>query len=139
MSGYALLVRYCAFAILATIANLGTQRAVLAAGDHPSTYAMALIAGTLVGLVAKYALDKRWIFADPSSGLAAHGRKFTLYSLMGLVTTMIFWGTETAFWLAWQNHSAREAGALLGLAIGYCVKYHLDRRYVFVGSLGKTA
>lgn len=126
-----LVVRYAAFALLAVLANLATQRLVLWSGDTPPRFVLAVAAGTLVGLVVKYALDKRWIFFDGSTGVRAHGRKFTLYSAMGLVTTAIFWGTETAFWLAWQTHTMREVGAVLGLAIGYTVKFHLDRRYVF--------
>mgnify|MGYP006306340919 FL=1 len=126
-----LVVRYAAFALLAVLANLATQRLVLWSGDTPPRFVLAVAAGTLVGLVVKYALDKRWIFFDGSTGVRAHGRKFTLYTAMGLVTTAIFWGTETAFWLAWQTHTMRELGAVLGLAIGYIVKFQLDRRYVF--------
>ncbi|MEL6702576.1 MAG: GtrA family protein, partial [Pseudomonadota bacterium] len=46
-------------------------------------------------------------------------------------TTMIFWGTETAFWLIWDTDIMRELGAVIGLSIGYVVKYNLDRRFVF--------
>jgi putative flippase GtrA len=127
----ALAARYAAFAALATLANLAVQRAVLAADPSQRGFVLAVVAGTAAGLVLKYALDKRWIFADRSTGLAAHGRKFTLYTAMGLVTTAIFWATETAFWLIWQTHAMREAGAVLGLAVGYLTKYQLDRRFVF--------
>jgi putative flippase GtrA len=50
---------------------------------------------------------------------------------MGIVTTAIFWITETAFWLHWQTEAMRELGAVIGLMIGYTVKYQLDRRFVF--------
>jgi putative flippase GtrA len=50
---------------------------------------------------------------------------------MGIVTTAIFWSTETAFWLIWETHTMRELGAVLGLSLGYVVKYALDRRFVF--------
>jgi putative flippase GtrA len=50
---------------------------------------------------------------------------------MGVVTTAIFWVAETAFWLTWGTDLAREAGAVIGLSIGYVTKYLLDRRYVF--------
>ena len=123
---------YALFAVLATLANLATQRLVLGLGDSGTHFAGAVAFGTLVGLVVKYVLDKRWIFADASTGLRAHSRKFSLYSAMGLVTTAIFWGTETAFWLLWQTDFMRELGAVLGLSIGYVVKYNLDRRFVFV-------
>ena len=134
MSRSELILRYSGFAVLATLANLGAQRAVLALGETPALFALAVLAGTGVGLVVKYLLDKRWIFDDRSTGLAAHGRRFSLYTAMGLVTTAIFWATETAFWLAWQTHLAREIGAVLGLAVGYVVKYHLDRRFVFTAA-----
>tara|TARA_R110002073_G_scaffold7506_22_gene42879 strand:+ start:10293 stop:10706 length:414 start_codon:yes stop_codon:yes gene_type:complete len=126
-----LIGRYSAFAILATLANLGAQRLVLMAGETPLFFAAAVVAGTALGLVVKYLLDKRWIFADLSTGLRAHGRRFSLYTAMGLVTTAIFWATETAFWAIWQSHAAREAGAVLGLGVGYVVKYQLDKRFVF--------
>lgn len=133
MSRTSLVFRYTLFAVLATLANLGAQRLVLLSGEGGAHFAAAVLVGTALGLVVKYILDKRWIFADPETGLRAHGRKFGLYTAMGLVTTAIFWATETAFWLAFATHTAREVGAVLGLAVGYVVKYQLDRRYVFTG------
>ena len=126
-----LVLRYAFFAVLATLANLATQRTVLWFGDSAELFALAVGAGTAVGLVLKYFLDKRWIFEDVSAGVKAHGKQFSLYTAMGIVTTVIFWGTETAFWLVWQTDMMRELGAVIGLSIGYVVKYRLDRRYVF--------
>lgn len=124
-----LVLRYGAFAVAATLANLGAQRLVLGLGS--GGYWLALAVGTGVGLVVKYALDKRWIFHDARGALRAEGRKFSLYTLTGVGTTAIFWGSETAFWLIGQSHAAREAGAVLGLTLGYVLKYRLDRRFVF--------
>ncbi|MBF9061354.1 GtrA family protein [Rhodobacterales bacterium HKCCSP123] len=131
--GGALVLRYAGFAVVATLANLGAQRGVLALGDRSATgsFVAAVLAGTAVGLVVKYLLDKRWIFYDATTGAAAQGRQFALYTLMGVVTTAIFWVTETAFWLTWGTDLAREIGAVLGLTVGYVTKYLLDRRYVF--------
>lgn len=126
-----LVLRYAAFAVIATVANLATQRAVLHFGDTGAHFAAAVAAGTIVGLVIKYLLDKRWIFLDFDSGVKNHSRKFSLYTAMGLVTTAIFWGAETAFWLIWRTDLMRELGAVIGLGIGYVVKYNLDRRFVF--------
>lgn len=126
-----LVLRYAAFAVLATVANLGLQRLVLAALPGRAGFLLALVAGTGAGLVLKYLLDKRWIFADAETGARAHGRKFGLYTLMGLATTAIFWAAETLAFALWGTDLAREAGALLGLAVGYVVKYRLDRRFVF--------
>lgn len=126
-----LILRYTAFAVVATIANLAGQRVVLQFGDSGGYFAAAVGAGTIVGLVIKYVLDKRWIFYDVETGVKNHSRKFSLYTAMGLITTAIFWGTETAFWLIWQTDMMRELGAILGLSVGYVVKYNLDRRFVF--------
>lgn len=127
----ALIMRYVAFAVVATVANLATQRAVLAVDRGTVGFAVAVFLGTLAGLVIKYILDKRWIFDDRSTGAAAHGRKFALYTAMGVITTAIFWLTETVFWLTWKTDVMRETGAVIGLAIGYAVKYQLDRAFVF--------
>ncbi len=129
-----LVIRYAAFAIVATLANLGVQRLVLAQGNEGVIFALAVGAGTIVGLITKYILDKKWIFYDNGTGVKAHGHKFSLYTAMGLVTTAIFWGVETVFWLVWQTHAIRELGAIIGLSIGYYIKFHLDRRFVFTDS-----
>lgn len=126
-----LVLRYSAFAIVATLANLATQRLVLMGGKSAPWFAGAVMAGTMVGLVIKYVLDKKWIFYDAGQGARQHGKKFALYTAMGLVTTAIFWGSETLFWLVWRQDAMRELGAVIGLAIGYVVKYNLDRRFVF--------
>ena len=131
MNALSLALRYATFAVIATLANLGTQRAMLHFGESGGHYAAAVGAGTLVGLVVKYLLDKRWNFFDTSTGAKAHGRKFALYTAMGVVTTCIFWGSETAFWLIWGTDAMRELGAVLGLMVGYGAKYILDRRFVF--------
>ncbi|WP_368667735.1 GtrA family protein [Salipiger sp. PrR002] len=131
MSRLSLIGLYALFAVLATLLNLGIQRLILAIEQSTIGFALAIVAGTGAGLVLKYLLDKRWIFRDPTRGARENGRKFSRYTVMGLVTTGIFWTTETAFWLVWQTDGMRELGAVLGLTLGYAVKYWLDRRFVF--------
>ncbi len=130
MTVQGLILRYSAFAIVAMTLNLAAQRAVLSLGEGGWYFAAAVFAGTLVGLVVKYTLDKHWIFYDRQTGLKAHGQKFSLYTAMGVVTTAIFWGTETAFWVVWKTDLMREVGAVIGLTVGYVIKYHLDKRFV---------
>jgi putative flippase GtrA len=122
-------MRYALFAVIATIANLGMQRFVISATS--GLYVPALMAGTLIGLLVKYILDKRWIFFDVSQKIGDETRKFGFYTLTGVATTAIFWGSETLFWLIGKTHTMREVGAVLGLTLGYAVKYNLDRRFVF--------
>ena len=40
----------------------------------------------------------------------------------------------TGFWLICRRHGILELGSVLGLAVGYVVKYNLDRRFVFTDS-----
>lgn len=53
---------------------------------------------------------------------------------MGVVTTLIFWGSETMFWLVWQTDLIRELGAVLGLSVGYVVTYYLDHHHFFTNA-----
>ncbi|SDJ35983.1 GtrA family protein [Aliiruegeria lutimaris] len=134
-----LVILYAFFAVIATLANLGVQRVVLLGGKGGLWLMAAIATGTLAGLVIKYILDKRWIFFDQSTGVAVHGRKFSLYTAMGLVTTAIFWGAEATAWAIWQTDLAREIGAVLGLSVGYVVKFKLDRKFVFPDARMKPA
>ena len=124
-------ILYIIFAIIATIANLLTQRLILSINNSIFFYFLAIFLGTLIGLLIKFFLDKRWVFFDKSFGIISQARTFSMYSSMGLFTTLIFWVIETIFWLIWKNEIMREIGALLGLSIGYLIKYKLDLRFVF--------
>lgn len=126
-------VRYALFAAIAAGINLATQFICLRLYGGPGRLAVAIAAGTLAGLVAKYVLDKRWIFFDTTQGARAHAERFSLYTLTGVFTTAIFWGTEGAVAFFSESEPARLSGGALGLAIGYITKYHLDRRFVFRG------
>ena len=127
-----IIFRYIVFAILATIANLLTQRVLFLFDNNSIMFVVAILSGTIVGLVIKYTLDKRWIFYDSSKEFKDHKIKFYLYTVMSIMTTLIFWGIETLFWFFWKTEFMREIGALLGLTIGYFVKYNLDRKFVFI-------
>ena len=138
MKGVArLTAAYALFAAIATAFNLGVQWVVLHlwpaefAPTGPLAVLAALVCGTGIGLVIKYLLDKRWIFRDASSGAKVHAKKFALYSAMGLVTTLIFWVFEFACSRIDPGGPLIYEGGAVGLAIGYLVKYQLDRRFVF--------
>jgi len=130
---------YVLFAVLATAANLGAQALVHivmppASGLGGPAYWVALVFGTGVGLVVKYLLDKRWIFFDTRRGLAAQGRQFSLYTLMGVATTVIFWGVQSTAFAIFGTRLMLYVGGAVGLAIGYLVKYRLDKRFVFTSA-----
>lgn len=123
--------RYVFFAIIATVANLATQRAVLHLVVFNASLSLAIGAGTVIGLVTKYILDKRLIFYDSDNSLRGNTVKFARYTFTGIFTTAIFWLTEVLFWLLWKSHFMREVGAIIGLSLGYFIKYRLDQKHVF--------
>jgi putative flippase GtrA len=125
-----MVVRYLAFATVATLANLATQDLVFRATSKASLK-LAILAGTIAGFVLKYLLDKAWVFEDRFEGRARELQKVTLYGAFSVVTTLIFWGFEVAFWEVWRTDAAKYAGAILGLAIGYAAKFVLDYSFVF--------
>ncbi|WP_372015814.1 GtrA family protein [Pseudoxanthomonas sp. 10H] len=124
---------YALFAALSIAVNIGTQVAAMALYAGPGAVPLSILAGTATGLVAKYVLDKRWIFAHVSRDRLHEARTFALYTGMGVVTTLVFWGTELAFHLLFASDAMRYLGGVAGLVVGYALKYRLDRRWVFTG------
>ncbi len=123
--------KYTLFALIATGINLLTQWLFFRAFQGWWVLYLALAAGTLTGLITKYVLDKKWIFSYRASSAKDDLSKFGLYSLMGLITTGIFWGTEMSFYYLFNFAGAQYIGGGLGLAVGYLTKYHLDKEFVF--------
>lgn len=133
-----LVLKYSLFALIATAINLGTQWLVLLIQNNDLWLLLALFAGTATGLVAKYVLDKRWIFYYQTSGAKDDAQRFTLYTVMGLLTTAIFWGMELSFHYLIGTEQAKYIGGALGLSIGYYIKYQLDKRFVFTQQHGNA-
>jgi putative flippase GtrA len=129
-----LAILYAIFASIATVTNIGAQD--LSLHVYAGAYALpvSIFIGTGVGLVVKYVLDKRYIFQFRTQSQAHNGRTFMLYTAMGLLTTAIFWGFEALFQILFQTREMRYLGAVLGLSLGYILKYRLDRRFVFVSA-----
>lgn len=116
----------CAVAI---VVNIGTQDFALR--FWPSGIWFSIMAGTGAGLIVKYILDKRLIFRFTARNVGHDSRTFVLYTLMGVVTTAIFWGFEYGFWQVFGTAQMRYLGGVAGLVLGYIAKYHLDKQFVF--------
>ena len=91
-----------------------------------------MLVGTATGLLLKYYLDKKYIFLFTAKSIAHDTLTFALYTMMGAGTTLIFWGFEFVFEWMFQSKQMRYLGAVIGLGIGYCMKYRLDRHDVFL-------
>lgn len=121
---------YILFCLLSMGSNIGMQAIAAWAYHGPFSLFVAMFLGTGIGLVVKYLLDRKWIFAHTSRSATHEARTAALYTAMGLVTTAVFWSVEWLF-----NHLLGEpyryVGAVIGLTIGYTAKYFLDKHYVF--------
>ena len=125
-------VLYTLFAVFSIVINIGSQ--MLSIWAYRGTYSVevSILVGTAAGLPLRYFLEKRYIFNFITHNLAHDGRLFVFYSAMGLITTLIFWGTEYAFHLIYDAEYMRYVGGVIGLTVGFYVKYQLDKKYVFV-------
>lgn len=118
--------RYSLFALVAIIVNLGSQEIFLAI--YPNLY-ISIIVGTLTGFITKYLLDKYLIFISTTNSSI---KEMGLYLITAIITTLIFWCFELGFYLLFESNNMKILGGIIGLVIGYLVKYRLDRQYTFI-------
>ncbi len=147
---FKLAIKYALFAAISTVGNLSTQQLFLMlldsleltkGLDEVSILGLfnfnflllmtAIFMGTLIGLIIKYVLDKRYIFNYKTKSTSENTGKFIMYSFMGVFTTAIFWAFELIFDSVFDPYYAKYIGAIIGLTIGYVIKYNLDKRFVF--------
>lgn len=131
MSSFKLAIRYAILAALATLANIAAQEGTLRIYEGIYAIGGSIFIGTAVGLVVKYILDKRYIFRFKAQNRRHDSRIFILYTVMGLLTTVIFWGFEWGFQLLYETKEMRYLGGVIGLTLGYLTKFQLDKRFVF--------
>jgi putative flippase GtrA len=122
---------YTIFALFATAANIGSQDIFLRIYNGNFDITISVMIGTGVGLLVKYILDKKFIFRYQVTNVVHDTQTFSLYTLMGVVTTAIFWSFEFSFEYLFQTKEMRYFGGIIGLCLGYWMKYHLDKRFVF--------
>jgi putative flippase GtrA len=125
-------ILYVIFAVIATLTNLLAQEITVQMYSGIFQFSISVMAGTVVGLIVKYLLDKKYIFNYHTQNQSQDAQTFVIYAAMGIITTLIFWSMEYAFDTWFETRFMRYTGAVLGLMIGYATKYQLDKRFVFV-------
>lgn len=123
---------YTLFAVFSILINICSQMASIWFYKGPFSVEISILVGTITGLPIRYFLEKYYIFSFKSRDMAHDSKVFVTYSLMSINTTGIFWLTEYAFHLLYSTEVMRYIGGVIGLAIGFYAKYHLDKKYVFV-------
>ena len=125
-------IRYSLFAVVSIIVNITTQDLLIRIYSSEFAVVLSVLAGTATGLVSKFLLDKHYIFYFRSKNLTHDMRLFTAYTATGIGTTLLFWACEFSFEFLFGSRLARYSGAVLGLTLGYLLKYRLDKKLVFV-------
>jgi putative flippase GtrA len=134
------LVRYAGFAVVAIVINLLSQNAVVVwLGQYWFGIYVAIAFGNASGLVFKFIADKYWVFDDVDPSLVANSKKFAMYAFFGVFTTLVFWAVELAFHYIFQSALMTNVGAVIGLCIGYVVKYNLDKHVTFAAARNAEA
>lgn len=121
---------YISFCVIATFLNILTQYVCFQTYNGKFALEISILLGTLLGLITKYILDKKFIFICTYS-LKKDVHSFILYSLFGIFTTFIFWSFEYLFHVLIENEWSKYMGAIIGLSIGYILKFFLDKKFVF--------
>lgn len=134
MSSGTLVLRYTAIAISASILNLLLQAVISWIYPGPFAVEAAMVLATGIVLPIKYSVERRVIFEFQPASLLHDAKLFYLYTMVSVVTVLIFWCTEYAFHLLFDDDAMRYVGGAIGLAISFYSKYRLDRHFVFVGT-----
>ena len=129
-----LVIYYSFFALIAIITNFLIQELSLLTYHGKYSLLISILCGTVVGLVVKFYLDKHFIFKYLTRSNGHNLKLFVLYSIMGGVTTIIFWGFELSFYYFFESTLMKYVGGGLGLILGYISKYFLDKKFVFTSN-----
>ncbi len=124
-------ILYVVFAAFAICLNMFVQNLMFALWPLGGAIFVAMPVGAGVALLTKYFLDRRYVFASERS---ASRIEFLKYALTGGFITAVFFVTEYAIWIIYQTDYARNVGIVIGMTVGYTLKYVLDRHFIFTTS-----
>jgi len=125
------IILYIYFSLVAITLNIFSQYLIFILYNNQYTIYIAMFVGTTLGLISKYIMDKIYIFEYNTKNLYDYTKNFASYICTGIFTTLIFWTFEYSFYILFESDSAKYIGAIIGLTIGYTLKYILDKKFVF--------
>jgi putative flippase GtrA len=131
MAPRTLAARYCAIALVASLANLVLQGAWMGVYGGPFAVESAAVVATGLVLPFKYLADKRFIFGFRTVSALHDLQTLLHYTTASLFTVAIFWAVEFGAYGLFRTPAAQYLGGALGLALSFHAKYLIDRRFVF--------
>lgn len=93
-------------------------------------FLLQILIGILAGFFVKFLFDKFLVFENKSM-LKETIKQFIIYGLLAVITTLIFIIFEFSFKILFKFPHSELLGGFIGLAIGYTVKFFLDKIFVF--------
>jgi putative flippase GtrA len=89
--------KYAMCALIAIFFNILVRELSLRLYDRLYSIIISVLSGTVIGLIVKYLLDKKYIFKHYVNGLINNGKMLAFYISTGIITTLIFWTFEFSF------------------------------------------
>lgn len=126
---------YSLITIFAIAVNILCQALMIMLYKDIYAIQISVLVGTVVGLPIKYLLEKRYVFQFKSENWNHDRQTLIMYTFMGIFTTAVFISVEFTFHMVFNTDLMRFIGGAIGLIIGNVIKYHLDKRYVFIMEL----
>ncbi len=140
-------ILYIIFAIICTLLNIGSQWLMQFLLEDIEIFNLGLyydkefafklydvikiIIGTAIGFFVKFLLDKLIVFKDKHKSKTHTAKQVIIYGSFAVFTTLIFWSFQILFKFIFIFSYSEYIGAAIGLAIGYTIKFFLDRAFVF--------
>jgi len=90
---------------------------------------LSIIIATLLTMPTRYFIEKNYVFYGLQK--SSDSLSFSMYTFSAIVSTIIFWSIEYSFHLIYYSDLLRYLGGILGLSIGFIIKFFIDKLYIF--------
>jgi positive regulator of sigma E activity len=119
-------LKYFLFSFFSILINIVSQEITL---YFYTNIFISIINGTITGFIFKFYVDKKYIFSGENTIFSM--KELFLYASTAILTTIIFWSFELIFLYLFESKAFKIFGAVLGLSIGFLIKYQLDKKITF--------
>jgi len=128
--------KYMAYSFLTLILNIGIQSITLnITGRSTEAVILAIVVATVVSFVVKFFIDKNIIFKTKKGHQNERRKQVLLYAVFSIGTTLIYILVEMIFHFSFDSadlyEKKEEIGAIIGLLMGYSIKYIVDMKITF--------